>query len=174
MKKLKLLTLATLIMAPLAASANGFYAGAQGGYGMQTDISDNHKSTRVQADLNGTGVGQMKLGYDFNDYFGLETRVGAANKNSEMLHHYSAYVKAQYPITDTISVYGLVGGTDARMTDLAQQELGTKKNLQSASYAVGGAIAINDQLDMTMEYNQVSTHKDYELGAVMVGVNYKF
>ncbi|MEH6452573.1 MAG: porin family protein [Psychromonas sp.] len=174
MKKLKMLTIATLLAAPLAASANGFYVGANAGYGLQ-NIDDELKglSTKDQLDASNTGVGQLKVGYDFNDYLGLEMRAGAANKDSEMLHHYSAYAKAQYPVSDSFSVYGLLGGTDARMSD-AIQAFGVDKNLQSVSYAVGGRLAITDSMGMTLEYNQISSHKDYELGAVNLGVDYKF
>lgn len=173
MKKLKMLALATLIAAPLAASAadnSGIYVGATGGYGMQSSISEKGDSTKQQLDDNGTGLGQVKLGYDFNEYFGVEVRGGAANENSEMLHHYSAYGKVQYPVTSSVSVYGLAGATDARMSTL----LDLDKNLTSASYAVGARMELTDNLGMSIEYNQVSSHKDYELGAAMVGIDYKF
>lgn len=176
MNKLKMLALATLIATPLAASAandSGIYVGAMGGYGMQ-NLSDVTKDdTKKDLEDDGTGLGQIKIGYDFNEYFGVEVRGGAGNKNSEMLHHYSAYGKVQYPVTSGVSVYGLLGATNARMSDQIQM-LGAEKNLSSASYAVGARMAVSDNIGLSLEYNKVSTHKHYELDALMLGVDYKF
>ena len=59
-----------------------------------------------------TSYGVMgRIGYDFNQYFGVEARAFKASidMNFAETTHYGLYLKPQYHITDKLNVYGLVG-----------------------------------------------------------------
>ncbi len=55
--------------------------------------------------------GIVRIGYDFNPYFGIEARALHANLGVDFAKttHYGIYLKPQYHITDLINVYGLAG-----------------------------------------------------------------
>lgn len=171
MKKLNTIILATLLVTPLAATANGFYIGTQVGYGEQknqlTDILNSSDK-----DLE-TAVGALKVGYDFNDYIGTEVRLSGTNTHtSETYSKYqtSAYLKGMVPISESFSLYGLVGATSAKM----DTNVHDKKHLNSMSYGIGARYAVTEKVGLNLELNQISSHKDYELSALTIGVDYKF
>ncbi|BAF72801.1 outer membrane beta-barrel protein [Sulfurovum sp. NBC37-1] len=58
-----------------------------------------------------TGGISLIAGYQFNDYLALETRITTTfyERNYADLTAYSMFLKPQYPVTDTFSVYGLLG-----------------------------------------------------------------
>ena len=62
--------------------------------------------------LKNTSYGVMgRIGYDFNQYFGIEARAfnASIDKNFAETTHYGVYLKPQYHITDKLNVYGLIG-----------------------------------------------------------------
>jgi OOP family OmpA-OmpF porin len=52
-----------------------------------------------------------RIGYDFNQYIGIEARAFKASLDKDFAEttHYGIYLKPQYHITDKLNVYGLVG-----------------------------------------------------------------
>lgn len=52
-----------------------------------------------------------RVGYDFNEYVGLEARGIRTNWNSDggKIKHAGAFLKPMYPVSDDINVYGLAG-----------------------------------------------------------------
>jgi len=52
-----------------------------------------------------------RVGYDFNQYIGIEARVLKSNMDITFaeLTHYGLYLKPQYHVTDDLNIYGLVG-----------------------------------------------------------------
>ena len=52
-----------------------------------------------------------RVGYDFNQYIGVEARALKASIDSDFAEttHYGLYLKPQYHLTDALNVYGLVG-----------------------------------------------------------------
>lgn len=52
-----------------------------------------------------------RVGYDFNQYIGIEARAFKASidKNFAETLHYGLFLKPQYQISDKLNVYGLVG-----------------------------------------------------------------
>lgn len=173
MKKVNAIILATLLTAPLAATANGIYVGGQVGVGEQknqaTDLAGTDKK-----DLS-TAVGSIKVGYDFNDYIGAEVRVSGVNERSseiESTFQTSAYVKGMVPVSESVSLYGLLGATSASME--YDKNTSDKKQLNSMSYGIGARYAVTEKVGLNLELNQISSHKDYELSALTIGVDYKF
>lgn len=65
----------------------------------------------VKGDVDKTGGVIGRIGYDFNEFFGLEARGIKTNWKSEGgdLEHYGAFLKPMYPISNGINVYGLAG-----------------------------------------------------------------
>jgi len=62
--------------------------------------------------LKNTAYGAIgRIGYDFNRYIGIEARAFKASidKNFAETTHYGIYLKPQYPITDKLNIYGLIG-----------------------------------------------------------------
>ena len=55
--------------------------------------------------------GLLRVGYDFNPYFGIEARFlrSQLSKQYATTTHYGIYAKPQYHITDAVNVYGLIG-----------------------------------------------------------------
>ena len=55
--------------------------------------------------------GILRIGYDFNQYIGVEGRIfkSSLNKNFSETTHYGIYLKPQYHITDALNIYGLIG-----------------------------------------------------------------
>jgi len=53
----------------------------------------------------------LRLGWDYNDYLGIEVRgiYTGANSVFSAVKHYGLYLKPQYSITDDINLYGLIG-----------------------------------------------------------------
>jgi len=55
-----------------------------------------------------------RIGYDFNQYFGVEGRAlrsfwGKGNNGGERFEHYGLYAKPMYPLGERFNVYGLIG-----------------------------------------------------------------
>jgi len=52
-----------------------------------------------------------RIGYDFNQYIGVEARFlnASIDKDFAETTHYGIYLKPQYHITDKLNVYGLIG-----------------------------------------------------------------
>lgn len=171
MKKLNALILTALLASPLAAMADGFYVGGQVGYGAQkSELSDAIGGDKKDLE---TVIGSIKAGYDFNDYLGAEVRVSGVDKDSTGIkadYLASAYVKGMVPVSDSISLYGLVGATSVQM----DKKVYGKDSIASASYGIGARYAMTDNVGINLEATQVSSHKDYELGGVSLGVDYKF
>jgi OOP family OmpA-OmpF porin len=53
----------------------------------------------------------FRAGWDFNQYFGIEARYIRASleKDFSTTTHYGLYLKPQYPVTNQMNVYGLLG-----------------------------------------------------------------
>jgi len=61
-----------------------------------------------------------KVGYDFNDYIGVEGRVLKTFMEYEQskVEHYGIFAKPMYPVTDKLDVYGLVGYAQTDVGDI--------------------------------------------------------
>jgi OOP family OmpA-OmpF porin len=55
--------------------------------------------------------GILRVGYDFNPYFGIEARFlrSGISNNFATMTHYGIYAKPQIHISDAVNIYGLVG-----------------------------------------------------------------
>ena len=91
-------------------------------------------AARYDPDCNCPTIGEVdktggligRVGYDFNEFFGVEARGIKTNWKSEGgdLEHYGAFLKPMYPVSNAINIYGLAGyaktetaGVTRRKTD---------------------------------------------------------
>ena len=53
----------------------------------------------------------VRIGYDFNKYFGVESRAMRSNwkSNGGKIKHAGLFIKPMYPISNDINIYGLAG-----------------------------------------------------------------
>lgn len=88
-------------------SVNPFYVGLGGVWALNST-----KCPCRSGILKNNSIGVVgRIGYDFNQYFGIEGRALDAkwNKNYAETIHYGIYLKPQYHLTNALNVYGLLG-----------------------------------------------------------------
>jgi opacity protein-like surface antigen len=86
-----------------------FYIGVGGVWSITSLDCPCKKGLRKYDNSNFGGI--VRIGYDFNPYFGIEGRVlkSKFSKRFAETTHYGLYLKPQYHITDAINVYALIG-----------------------------------------------------------------
>jgi hypothetical protein len=170
-------------------AANGFYAGL--------GIAGAQYQTNCSSQCNKSGedktAGLMaRVGYDFNQYVGLEARGIKTNWKADggKVQHAGIFVKPMLPVTDAVNLYGLVGVAKTT-TDGYLQET------DAETLALGAGVELDLSEDRAKEgrYNRafdgkgdqekgVGVFLDYErmvvksgspdLDAVSAGVTYDF
>lgn len=168
-----------LLFTAMAAQAGGMYAGVNVGQFTYKDKEWLVTNAVVYA----TG------GYKFNDYFGVEARVGAGgaatgsyvdatfgtiNVESKMSSYYGVYGKGVFPITSSISAFGVVGYS-VKNYDNSQTGAGitTTNNTYTSSgvgYGAGAEFAVSDKISIKAEYDVLSD----KISAVVLGATLKF
>lgn len=210
------------IMAP-APDVSGFYIGgaysyinaetdAYGAYGY-IDGGDYWISETSDSDTSGF---MLQLGYQFNEYIAVEgrywnggTETDASYSEGEVggpfftdswsygctdLTAWGIYLKPMYPVTDAISIYGLLGYGNTQIDDVwyAGMELLDESGFQ---WGVGLSYAYDENISFFIDYVQLvndeggsydwvannQSNYDYEyvnwdtsVYTVNVGVSYKF
>jgi hypothetical protein len=170
-------------------AANGFYAGL-GIAGAQ--YKSNCSSQCSQSGKDKTAGVMARVGYDFNQYVGLEARGIKTNwkAGGGKVEHAGVFVKPMLPVTDAVNVYGLVGVAKTK----------TKGHLQKTdaeTLALGAGVEVDLSEDRAKEgrYNRafdgqgdqekgIGLFLDYErmvvksgapdLDALSAGVTYDF
>ncbi len=89
-----------------------FYIGIGGVMGMVSNdcpCAGRQKGKRMYDTTNFGGL--LRVGYNFNPYFGIEVRFlrSQLNGNYAITTHYGLYARPQYPVSDSVNVYGLIG-----------------------------------------------------------------
>jgi OOP family OmpA-OmpF porin len=169
--------------------ANGFYAGLGiSGARYKTNCS----SGCSQSGEDNTAGVMGRVGYDFNQYIGLEARGIKNNWKADggKVEHAGIFVKPMLPVADTVNVYGLIGVAKTK-TD------GHLQKTDTDSLALGAGVEVDLSKDTPKEgrYNRtfdgqgdqekgVGVFLDYErmvvksgspdLDAVSAGVTYDF
>jgi len=173
---------------------NGFYAGL-GISGTRYDNSCNcnsaTKSKKITHSEKSIAI-MARVGYDFNQYIGLEARgiKDIAEDDKASITHAGVFIKPMYPITKDINVYGLVGLAKTKSS-------GAYPKVNSESLALGGGIEYDlskdkpkngkynrdfdgagDQekgLGLFLDYERMVVKKDAPtLDAISAGVTYDF
>jgi len=110
---------------------NGFYAGL-GITGV--NYESNCKCKNVdKKDVNYGGT--VRVGYDFNEYIGVEAR-GTKTKGDADVEHAGVFIKPMIPVTNSANVYGLVGVAKTKVK-------GNLPKVDSDGLAMGAGIEID-------------------------------
>jgi|GEM_PF-1038020 len=181
-------------------SEGSFYVGIGGAYSMiyGKDTKENNSDNAVSF----TG----KIGYDFSQYVGIEGRatVEVAKENIlENLSSFGIFVKPQYPATEELNIYGLVGFGQTSIDVIANTAVnaaGTKLNAGDAFYdnsgvqfGAGVSYMVMDGFSVFVDYtqlvladetekktnwkelkNEADSSTDLNVGNITLGVNYAF
>ncbi len=114
--------------------------------------------------------GYLKFGADINDYFGGELRIGTTANGTSTYprgtitlsgdYFLSYLAKIQYPLTPDFRLYGLLGGTTAKMKvsvvgPLVVSDSATQTGF---SYGVGGEYFFNPNMSLGAEWMQYWTN----------------
>jgi len=100
-----------------------------------------------------------KVGYDFNDYIGVEGRVIKTFMEYEQskVEHYGLFAKPMYPITDKLDIYGLLG--------YAKTDVGNIKSYNGSglSWGVGVDYFFDDnEKDKNSDSNDFGLFLEYQ------------
>ena len=142
------------------AKTSPFYAGASYTY---LDVSNFDVDTYdFKKDSALTVIG----GYEYNKYIGAEGRLTTNFSNSESFG-YGIYIKPQYPVTDKVKVYALLGYAGAQVkgknvTDGFGYGAGVSYNVTPRVFLFGDYVALND------------TNIKTDVGNANVGIAYRF
>jgi len=114
-----------------------------------------------------------KAGYDFNDYVGVEARALKTNWEYEgaKIEHYGAFLKPQYPITEDINLYALLGYAKTKTTK--------RFVLDENGFAFGGGVDYDfgesDAFSLFIDYERLLQKSNIpDLDAIALGLAYKF
>jgi OOP family OmpA-OmpF porin len=174
-------------------STNGFYAGL-GITGVRYKDSCYCKTNKsIKVTNKDTTYGVVgRVGYDFNQYIGVEARGSKTQWGSDgtKVEHAGIYLKPMIPIGDKSNIYGLVGAAKTRVK-------GKMPHLDSESLALGAGVEVDLSKDIPkngrysrdfdgqgdqekgvglfIDYERMVAKKDApRLDAVSAGVTYDF
>jgi len=101
-----------------------------------------------------------RIGYDFNQYIGVEARAFKASIDKDFAEttHYGIYLKPQYPITDKLNIYGLIGyGKTKIECDHPKLPAGTKMYDES-----GVSVGIGLEYDLSKDAPVVASKRSFD------------
>jgi opacity protein-like surface antigen len=115
-----------------------FYIGIGG---MWTGVSRDCPCTGSRL-KDSTYGGLVRLGYDFNPYFGVEGRALKVFGGSDFseTYHYGFYLKPQYHITQDVNVYALVGYGHTEVKCTASNSARGGQNFSKTGLSFGAGI----------------------------------
>ncbi len=170
-------------------AANGFYAGL----GIAAaQYKTNCSSGCSKSGKDKTAGVMARVGYDFNQYIGLEARGIRTNWKSDggKVKHAGIFVKPMLPVGDAVNVYGLVGVAKTTTDGHLQ-----KTNAETLALGAGVEVDLSEDRAKEGRYNRafdgkgdqekgVGVFLDYErmvvksgapdLDAISAGVTYDF
>ena len=112
-----------------------------------------------------------KAGYDFNEYVGVEARGLMTNWEYEgsKIQHVGAFVKPQYPLSEDMNLYGLVGygkTTTSHVQNVDETGL---------AYGAGAEYALSDDMNIFVDYERLIDKSNLpDLEALSLGVSFDF
>jgi opacity protein-like surface antigen len=121
----------------------------------------------------------LKAGYDFNEYIGIEAKYLYTPWGDEdrTLKHYGLYLKPSYPITESLDIYALLGYGKTECESLKDSEKGFGWGV-GASYNFGKRVAGKKEgLGVYVEYLRPlkkTGNKKITIDTVNAGLQYNF
>ena len=152
------------VVAPKKIVANGFYAGL-GITGVRYENNCKCPSGIKIKNKDKTYGVVGRVGYDFNQYIGVEARASKTSWDSDgsKVEHMGLFVKPMMPITNRSNVYGLVGVAKTKVK-------GSLTTVNSESLALGAGIEVDLSKDTPREGRYARPfdgHGDQETGLGM-------
>lgn len=165
-----------------AAKPNGFYAGI----GLSVVIAYEDKGSFFDHEAGQERTGDVTLlgGYEFNPYIAVEARYMNSFTHDDMLDRnlWGVYVKPQYPITEELNVYGLLGYGSFELD--GKNGSGIDIDEDGFQWGAGISYDITDNIVLFVDYLNIANDLDVDLffnpsvdidsEAVTVGAIYKF
>jgi len=151
-----------MAFADLYAGAAFTYAGAE----------YQHSSNTSSVDASPLML-QAQVGYFFNDYFAVEGRYGTSIQRSGSLNIdglASALLKGNVPVTDQLSMYGLLGYSSVTID---QQNVGSSTQ-GGTSFGIGMHYALSSDTAMTFEFLNNLSSDEARLNGLTLGFQYRF
>jgi len=121
----------------------------------------------------------LKAGYDFNEYIGIEAKYLYTPWGDEdrTMKHYGLYLKPNYPVTEHLDIYALLGYGKTECETLKDSEDGFGWGV-GASYNFGKRVeGKKDGFGVYVEYLRPlkkTGNKDITIDTVNAGVQYNF
>jgi hypothetical protein len=170
-KRTKLTLVAALLGSSLCAHSAfaNLYAGAAFTY---AGAEYQHSEQTSSADASPLMI-QAQLGYFFNDYFAVEGRYGTSIQRSGGLNVdslASALLKGNVPVTDQLSMYGLLGYSSVTID---QQNVGSGTH-GGASFGLGMHYALSSDTALTFEFLNNLNSDNARLNGLTLGFQYRF
>jgi opacity protein-like surface antigen len=120
---------------------NPFYVGIGGIWtGVSRDCSCNSSSPRRLKDSTYGEI--IRVGYDFNPFFGIEARALQNNMgiNFAKTTHYGVYLKPQYHISELVNVYALAGYGHTEVECIISEKNKGTHNFQKNGFSFGAGM----------------------------------
>jgi len=142
-------------------STNGFYAGLGITGARYRDSCHCKKGVKVTNKDTTFGV-MAKVGYDFNQYIGIEARGLKTNWKSDgsRVEHAGIFVKPMLPVGNIANVYGLIGAGKTKTK-------GSMPHADSESLALGAGVEVDLSRDIPKDgrySREFDGHGDQEKG----------
>lgn len=175
--KIKLLTLAAVVLISVSLQAQEGYLGANLGFFNYSESGIDDEA--VLQTLNG------RLGLSFNRNFSGEIRVGFGtgddsvrvlntDVNVELDNMYGAYARGSVPISEVISPYAVLGYTRGKVTASASGFGSTSLSESDVSFGIGVDINIAGDFVLNFEYMNYLDKDGAEISGVSGGVVIRF
>ncbi len=172
MNRKKTHTLAKFFFGMLFTSTNAVAAPYVGVTYAYSNAEYLPKEAQVFSDGNPSLI-QLQGGYFFSDYFALEARYGTSLQRSSGLNVdslASALIKANFPVSPQVSVYGLAGYSFYSMD---KQGMGTIED-QGVSFGVGMHYAFDNRTAVILDFVNYANGDEARLNSINLGFQYKF
>ena len=162
---------------------NGFYLGL----GLSAVST---RDSAVSADFFSSKNGQDRVGnllllggYDFNEYIGVEGRymTSIAHESELEMDAWSIFVKPQYPVTESIKVYALLGFGGVNLDGKSGYTVDVDDT--DFQWGIGASYSFMDNFEVFVDYTSLANDMDgvywngatsVDVDTINVGVNYKF
>ena len=139
-------------------------------------LSNGVRNPKFTANTKGVN---LKAGYDFNEYIGIEAKYLYTPWGDEdrTLKHYGLYLKPSYPITESLDIYALLGYGKTECESLKDSQKGFGWGV-GASYNFGKRVAGKKEgLGVYVEYLRPlkkTGNKKITIDTVNAGLQYNF
>ncbi|WOI54666.1 porin family protein [Parvularcula sp. LCG005] len=172
----------TVAIAALAAASTLSVAHAQDSVADGVNLGIGYSVLSVD-DVDFDAV-NLRAGYDFNDYFGVEAEtligvgeedfsIGAVSGDAELNYSFGAYGKAQYPVTDQFSVFARAGWVTSEVeADIAG--LAIDESEDGLAYGAGAEYRFTDKHGVRADYTRYDFDDDAEADLYSASYVYRF